>query len=145
MGADGPGRTLSADLPGSGTGSRAPPTCSPPPERTSPRSRRSTCGSTTRPAESVWTVDGEDYTKHYYPPNLRSCEFTPDSLIGEMDYAGIDANATPHEPDAGAKQRLSRRVRPEVSGPSLLDGPGRRVAHPGRYGRRHPRAEHGDI
>ena len=38
----------------------------------------------------VWTVDGEDYTKHYYPPNLRNCEFTPDSLIGEMDYAGID-------------------------------------------------------
>ena len=38
----------------------------------------------------VWTVDGEDYTKHYYPPNLRNCEFTPDSLIGEMDYAEID-------------------------------------------------------
>ena len=38
----------------------------------------------------VWTVDGEDYTKHYYPPDLRSCEFTPESLIGEMDYAGVD-------------------------------------------------------
>ena len=38
----------------------------------------------------VWTVDGEDYTKHYYPPNLRNCELTPDSLIGEMDYAGVD-------------------------------------------------------
>ena len=38
----------------------------------------------------VWTVDGDDYTKHYYPPNLRNCEFTPDSLISEMDYAGID-------------------------------------------------------
>ena len=38
----------------------------------------------------VWTVDGEDYTKHYYPPNLRNCEFTPQSLISEMDYAGVD-------------------------------------------------------
>ena len=39
----------------------------------------------------VWTVDGDDYTKHYYPPGLRNCEFTPDHLISEMDYAGIDA------------------------------------------------------
>ena len=38
----------------------------------------------------VWTVDGEDHTKHYYPPNLRNLEFTPHSLIGEMDYAGVD-------------------------------------------------------
>lgn len=38
----------------------------------------------------VWTHEGEEYTKHYYPPNLRNCEFTPDSLISEMDYAGID-------------------------------------------------------
>ena len=38
----------------------------------------------------VWTVDGDDYTKHYFPPNLRDLEYTPDSLIGEMDYAGVD-------------------------------------------------------
>ena len=38
----------------------------------------------------VWTIDGEDFTKHYYPPNLPSCEFTPDGLISEMDYAGVD-------------------------------------------------------
>ncbi len=38
----------------------------------------------------VWTVDGEDYTKHYYPPNLQGCAFGPDSLISEMDYAGVD-------------------------------------------------------
>jgi hypothetical protein len=38
----------------------------------------------------VWTVDGEDYTKHYYPPDLRSCEYTPESLIGVMDHAGVD-------------------------------------------------------
>ena len=36
----------------------------------------------------VWTVDGEEYTKHYLPPN--TLEFTPGMLIAEMDYAGID-------------------------------------------------------
>ena len=49
----------------------------------------------------VWTVDGEDYTKHYYPPNLRNCEFTPDSLIAEMDYAGIDATLLHTNPMLG--------------------------------------------
>jgi predicted TIM-barrel fold metal-dependent hydrolase len=38
----------------------------------------------------VWTVDGEDFTKHFYPPNLRNLEFTPHSLISEMDYADVD-------------------------------------------------------
>jgi len=38
----------------------------------------------------LWTIDGEDYTKQFFPPNLRNLEFTPESLIGEMDYAGID-------------------------------------------------------
>jgi predicted TIM-barrel fold metal-dependent hydrolase len=36
----------------------------------------------------VWTVDGEDYTKIYLPPNI--LEFTPGMLIAEMDYAGVD-------------------------------------------------------
>ena len=38
----------------------------------------------------VWTIDGEDYTKQYFPTNLRNLEFTPHSLIAEMDYAGVD-------------------------------------------------------
>ena len=38
----------------------------------------------------VWNWQGEEYTKHFYPPNLRNLEYTPFSLIGEMDYAGID-------------------------------------------------------
>ena len=38
----------------------------------------------------VWTADGEDCTKQFYPPNLRHLEFTPHSLIAEMDYAGVD-------------------------------------------------------
>ena len=39
---------------------------------------------------AVWTVDGEDYTKQFFPPNLRDMEFTPHSAIAEMDYAGVD-------------------------------------------------------
>ena len=39
----------------------------------------------------VWTIDGEDYTKQFYPPNLRNLEYTPQDLIAEMDYAGVDA------------------------------------------------------
>ena len=38
----------------------------------------------------VWTVDGEDYTKQFFPPNLRNVEFSPHSVIAEMDYAGVD-------------------------------------------------------
>ena len=38
----------------------------------------------------VWDWEGAEYSKHFYPPNLRSCEFTPFSLTGEMDYAGVD-------------------------------------------------------
>jgi predicted TIM-barrel fold metal-dependent hydrolase len=36
----------------------------------------------------LWTVDGDDYTKVYLPPNVLA--FTPGMLIAEMDYAGID-------------------------------------------------------
>ena len=38
----------------------------------------------------VWTIDGEDFTKQFFPPNLRNLEFTPHSLIAEMDYADVD-------------------------------------------------------
>jgi len=38
----------------------------------------------------LWTIDGEDFTKQFFPPNLRNLEFTPHSLIAEMDYAGVD-------------------------------------------------------
>mgnify|MGYP001186575669 CR=1 FL=1 len=38
----------------------------------------------------IWTLDGEEYTKQFYPPNLRNLEFTPQGLIAEMDYAGVD-------------------------------------------------------
>ena len=49
----------------------------------------------------LWTVDGEDYTKHYYPPNLQDCAFGPDSLISEMDYAGVDVSLLHTNPMLG--------------------------------------------
>lgn len=38
----------------------------------------------------VWTYEGEDYTKQFFPPNLLNLEYTPESLISEMDHAGVD-------------------------------------------------------
>ena len=37
-----------------------------------------------------WTVDGEDYVKQVLPPWVSNLTFTPESLVAEMDYAGID-------------------------------------------------------
>lgn len=36
----------------------------------------------------VWTVDGEEQTKHFLPPN--TLEFSAGACIAEMDYAGVD-------------------------------------------------------
>jgi predicted TIM-barrel fold metal-dependent hydrolase len=36
----------------------------------------------------AWTVDGEDYTKHYLPVN--TVDYTAGQIIAEMDYAGVD-------------------------------------------------------
>ena len=88
----------------------------------------------------VWTVDGEDYTKHYYPPNLQGCAFGPDSLISEMDYAGVGHGAPAHEPDARSQQRLPSRVHTQVPRQDRLDGARRRMAYPRRYRCRDPRA-----
>ncbi len=49
----------------------------------------------------VWTVDGEDYTKQFYPPNLKDLEYTAHSLIAEMDYAGVDAALLHTDPMLG--------------------------------------------
>lgn len=49
----------------------------------------------------VWTVEGEDYTKQFFPPNLRNLEFTPHSLIAEMDYAGVDVALLHTDPMLG--------------------------------------------
>lgn len=38
----------------------------------------------------VWTSDGIDYSKQYLPPSMRNLESTPEYLIAQMDYAGVD-------------------------------------------------------
>lgn len=38
----------------------------------------------------LWEHGSDTYTKYSFPPNLRNLEFTPESLISEMDYAGVD-------------------------------------------------------
>jgi predicted TIM-barrel fold metal-dependent hydrolase len=46
----------------------------------------------------VWTVDGEDYAKQYLPPYLTHLSHSPEMLVAQMDYVGIDRavlHATP--------------------------------------------------
>ena len=38
----------------------------------------------------VWNWEGEEYTKHFYPPNMGALEYTNFGLTCEMDYADID-------------------------------------------------------
>ncbi len=38
----------------------------------------------------VWNYEGDEYTKHFFPPNMRDGEYTPFSLNCEMDYADVD-------------------------------------------------------
>lgn len=49
----------------------------------------------------VWSIGGHDYTKYWMPPNLRNLEFTPHSLIAEMDYAGVDMALLHTDPTLG--------------------------------------------
>ena len=49
----------------------------------------------------LWETNGKLYTQYYYPPNLRNLEFTPHSLISEMDYAGIDIALLHTNPSLG--------------------------------------------
>ena len=37
-----------------------------------------------------WTVDGETYVKQYMPPSVTDMGYSAESLVAEMDYAGVD-------------------------------------------------------
>ena len=37
-----------------------------------------------------WTVDGEEYIKQYFPPSITDMSYSPDQLVAEMDYAGVE-------------------------------------------------------
>jgi hypothetical protein len=49
----------------------------------------------------VWNHEGEEYTKYFFPPNLRDGEYTPFSLTCEMDYAGVDMALVHTDPMLG--------------------------------------------
>ena len=49
----------------------------------------------------VWTIDGEDYSKQFFPPNLLNLTYSPHSLIAEMDYAGVDVALLHTDPMLG--------------------------------------------
>ena len=47
----------------------------------------------------TWTYDGETYAKQYFPPMLHNQESSPEQLIAEMDYVGVDMallHTSPH-------------------------------------------------
>lgn len=50
---------------------------------------------------TVWTIDDEDYSKYWFPPNLRNVEYTPHSLVSEMDHAGVDVALLHTDPTLG--------------------------------------------
>ena len=49
----------------------------------------------------VWTFEGETYTKQYLPPMLHNLEATPEVLLAEMDYAGVDMAVLHTDPALG--------------------------------------------
>ena len=49
----------------------------------------------------TWTLDGEAYTKQYLPPMLHNLEGTPEVLLSEMDYAGVDMAILHQSPALG--------------------------------------------
>ena len=47
----------------------------------------------------TWTYQGETYAKQYFPPMLHNQECSPEQLIAEMDYVGVDMallHTSPH-------------------------------------------------
>ena len=55
-----------------------------------------------------WEYEGETYTKQYFPPMLHNLECSPELLITEMDYIGVDMARTSHVPNVGPVERLLR-------------------------------------
>ena len=83
----------------------------------------------------VWTVDGEDFTKVFLPPN--TLEYTAGNLIADMDYAGVDWALLHVDAALVEGRRVPGRLRPGIPGSTPLDGAGRRVADRERARGRH--------
>ena len=50
----------------------------------------------------MWTSDGEDYVKQVQPPSMIEHTFSAESLVAEMDYAGVDWSLIHRTPYQGA-------------------------------------------
>ena len=55
----------------------------------------------------AWEYEGETYTKQHVPPMLHNLESTPEMIIGEMDYTGIDMGILHTYPTLGQFHRLN--------------------------------------
>ncbi|MCH7997635.1 MAG: hypothetical protein IIB11_07670, partial [Chloroflexi bacterium] len=62
----------------------------------------------------AWTYNGETYTKQYLPPMLSNLEFTPELLIAEMDYVGVDMGLLHTFPTLGRYDFLNKYLRDAI-------------------------------
>ncbi len=56
----------------------------------------------------LWTVDGVDYARHFFPPTLVKLESTPEQIIAQLDYAGVNKGVI--QAGYGASNRFMSNV-----------------------------------
>ncbi|MQG19507.1 MAG: hypothetical protein FI687_07025 [SAR202 cluster bacterium] len=57
-----------------------------------------------------WEFNGELYTKQYLPPMLENLNSTPEYMISEMDYAGVDMGIIHTSPHLGLLNQYLRNI-----------------------------------
>ena len=63
----------------------------------------------------AWIFEGEMYTKVHTPPMLHNLESTPELMIAEMDYAGIEVGLIHTYPVLGQYEYLNRHLHDATS------------------------------
>ena len=58
----------------------------------------------------AWEYKDELYTKQYLPPMLSNLESTPEYMISEMDYAGVDMGVIHTSPHLGLLNKYLRNA-----------------------------------
>ena len=69
----------------------------------------------------AWEYEGEVYAKQHTPPMLHNLECTPEVMLAEMDYAGIDMGVLHTYPTMGHPTHLNAYMR-EASPPGSRTG-----------------------
>ena len=62
----------------------------------------------------AWEYEGELYTKQYFPPMLNNLESTPELIVGEMDYVGVEMGILHTYPNMGTPPFLNEFLRDAV-------------------------------